>query len=166
MPLVQVTYMELREAPRPVGRQGGEARIASERLALEPYLALYRRVGGPYGWGARLRLPPAELEEILASERTELLVARGPAGEPLGLCEHDRAGFPEVELKHFGLVPEAMGRGLGPRLLDAGLQAEWRRGATRIWLHTDTLDHPAALPLYERAGFRVYQVRQEPSETL
>ena len=171
MPLVQVTYMELREAPRPVGRPGGDQwlapdRIASERLAAEPYLALYRRVGGPYGWGARLRLPMEELATILASDRTELLVARGPAGEPLGFCEHDRTGFPEVELKHFGLVSEAMGRGLGPRLLDAGLQAEWARGATRIWLHTDVLDHRAALPLYRRAGFRVYQVREEPSELL
>jgi GNAT superfamily N-acetyltransferase len=166
VPLVQVTYLELLEPPRPVGRPGGAERIAPERLGPEPYLALYRRVGGPYGWGARLRLTPAELAATLASERTELLVARGPAGEPLGFCEHDRTGFPEVELKHFGLVAEAMGRGLGPRLLEAGLQAEWRRGATRIWLHTDALDHPAALPLYLRAGFRVYQVREEPSELL
>jgi len=166
MPLVQVTYMELREAPRPVGRPGGGERIAAERLALEPYLALYRRVGGAYGWGARLRLPPEELAAILAAERTAILVARGPAGEPLGFCEHDRTGFPEVELKQFGLVPEGMGRGLGPRLLDAGLQAEWQRGATRIWLHTDTLDHPAALPLYRRAGFQVYQVCEESSELL
>ena len=176
MPLIQVTYMELLEAPRSVARPRGGGpvvsdgitpdRIASERLAPGPYLALYRRVGGPYGWGARLRLPMEELATILASDRTELLVARGPAGEPLGFCEHDRTGFPEVELKHFGLVAEAMGRGLGPRLLDAGLQAEWARGATRIWLHTDVLDHPAAMPLYRRAGFRVYQVREEPSELL
>ncbi len=27
---------------------------------------------------------------------------------------------------------------------------------TRLWLHTCTLDHPAALPNYERAGFTVY----------
>jgi ribosomal protein S18 acetylase RimI-like enzyme len=72
----------------------------------------------------------------------------------------------ELWFRNFGLVAEAMGRGLGPRLLDAGLQAEWARGATRIWLHTDVLDHPAALPLYQRAGFRIYQVREEPSELL
>jgi ribosomal protein S18 acetylase RimI-like enzyme len=168
--MVEVSYLELREAPRssagPTARTPGPERIAPERLALEPYLALYRRVGGPHGWGQRLRMPRPQLEALLEGDRLEILVARGPSGEPLGLCEFDRTGFPEVELKNFGLVPEAQGRGLGPRLLDAALRAEWRRGPTRIWLHTDTLDHPAAMRAYERAGFRVYEVRMERPEDL
>jgi len=168
--MVQVTYLELRERPRPAARAppppDGAERIATERLGLEPYLALYRRVGGPHGWGARLRMPRAALQALLESGRLEIYLARAPSGEPLGLCEFDRTGFPEVELKNFGLAPEAQGRGLGSRLLDAALRAEWRRAPTRIWLHTDTQDHPAALPLYERVGFRVYQVREEPAASL
>jgi GNAT superfamily N-acetyltransferase len=71
-----------------------------------------------------------------------------------------------IELKNFGLVPEAQGRGIGPRLLGTSLQREWESGAKRIWLHTDTWDHPAAVPVYERAGFRVYDVRYEVPESL
>jgi hypothetical protein len=32
----------------------------------------------------------------------------------------------------------------------------WDRGAERVWLHTCSLDSPAALPSYERRGFRRY----------
>jgi len=167
MPQVRVTYLELLDPPRPPARlRETDARIAVERLALEPYLDLYRRVGGPMNWGARLRLDRRVLAALLASDRLHIHLARAPDGTPLGLCEFDRTDFPVVELKNFGLVPEAQGRGLGPRLLDVGLQGEWGRGATRIWLHTDTQDHPAAMGMYERAGFRAYQVREESSDDL
>jgi RimJ/RimL family protein N-acetyltransferase len=33
-------------------------------------------------------------------------------------------------------------------------------------LHTDTWDHPAAVAVYERAGFRVFAVRREPVDPL
>ncbi len=161
-----VTYLELRGPPRPPPGPPGQERIALEALGLEPYLDLYRRVGGPLGWDQRLRMDRGELANLLAGGRLAIQVARAPDGSPLGFCELDRAGFPEVELKNFGLVPGAQGRGQGPRLLDAALQAEWRRGPTRLWLHTDTWDHPAAVRVYERAGFSVYQVREEPAADL
>jgi GNAT superfamily N-acetyltransferase len=107
-----------------------------------------------------------ELAALLAGDRLAIHLARGPDGAPLGFCELDRGGLPEVELKNFGLVPAAQGQGLGPRLLHAALEAEWRRGPTRIWLHTDTWDHPAAIRTYERAGFVTYLVREEPADEL
>lgn len=163
---VTVTYLELRRPPRATLARGGDERISVERLGLEAYLALYRRVGEPWGWDQRLRMPAPELDALLASGRLRLHVLRGGGGEALGLCEFDLGGFPDVELRNFGLVPEAQGRGLGPWLLGCALAAEWRAGPTRVWLHTDTWDHPAAIAVYERAGFAVYDVREEPVEGL
>jgi hypothetical protein len=42
----------------------------------------------------------------------------------------------------------------------------WGLGAVLVWLHTSTLDHPAALPNYLKRGFRpvreeVYEVSEE-----
>jgi GNAT superfamily N-acetyltransferase len=91
---------------------------------------------------------------------------RNASGEALGICEFDRTDFPQIELQNFGLIPRAQGRGLGPWLLASSLQREWKTGATRIWLHTDTWDHPAALAVYKRAGFKVYAVREEPAARL
>jgi GNAT superfamily N-acetyltransferase len=163
---LRVTYLEiLAEPPAPADRAGPE-RIAAESLAGESYLELYRRVGGPLRWDTRLIMPRAELDALLSSGRARCHVMRDSGGRAIGFCEFDLGAFPEIELKHFGLVPEAQGRGLGPWLLSTALREEWRAGARRIWLHTDTWDHPAAMPVYERAGFRVYDLRYQEPEGL
>ncbi len=161
-----VSYLELRRPPAELPAPVGAERIAVERLAPKRYLELYRRVGAAVRWDQRLRMPAAELEALLAAPRLRIYVLRDRAGEALGLCEFDHGSFPEVELKNFGLVPEAQGRGLGSWLLARALADEWRAAPSRVWLHTDSWDHPRAIPLYQRMGFRVYEVRQEPIEDL
>jgi ribosomal protein S18 acetylase RimI-like enzyme len=111
-------------------------------------------------------MPREELAALLGGESLHIYVLRDEGGQALGFCEFDRGALPEIELKNFGLVPEAQGRGLGPWLLSVALQGEWRFDPTRIWLHTDTWDHPAAVRVYERAGFHVYAVREEASGPL
>jgi ribosomal protein S18 acetylase RimI-like enzyme len=68
---------------------------------------------------------------------------------------------PVVELTHFGLAPAFQGRKLGPFLLDQSLRAVWSQKPERLWLHTDTCDHPAAQSVYSRAGFTAYAQRME-----
>ena len=77
-------------------------------------------------------------------------------GEPAGYAELVREGD-EVEIASFGLLPGFPGRGLGGALLAAVTGDAWERGARRVWLHTCSLDSAAALPSYERRGFRRYR---------
>jgi GNAT superfamily N-acetyltransferase len=163
---LRVSYLELRSEPPAPPRRDGPERIAVESLASETYLDLYRRVGGPLRWDTRLAMPRLELDALLSSGLVRIYVVRDADDEAVGFCEFDRGAFPELELKHFGLVPQAQGKGLGPWLLSTALAEEWRGGARRIWLHTDTWDHPAASAVYERVGFRVYEVRYEAPEGL
>ncbi len=165
-PILRVTYLELRESPAPPAARLGPERIAREPLAPGEYLALYRGVGEPLRWDQRLRMPEAELAALLEGGSLNVYVLRDGRGRALGFCEFDRHAFPEVELKNFGLIPAAQGRGLGPWLLSAALREEWSTSPARIWLHTDTWDHPAAIRVYERAGFRVYAVRDESAGPL
>jgi len=81
--------------------------------------------------------------------------------QAVGFCEFERC-LPEIELRNFGLIPAAQGKGLGSWLLRTALHHEWELGPRRIWLHTDSWDDPAALRLYQDAGFRVYMMREEP----
>lgn len=111
-------------------------------------------------------MPAAELAALLQGETLDIYVLRDAAGRALGFCEFDRASFPDIELKNFGLIAPAQGRGLGPWLLNIALREEWQFDPTRIWLHTDSWDHPAALRVYERAGFKIYAARDEPSGPL
>jgi ribosomal protein S18 acetylase RimI-like enzyme len=49
------------------------------------------------------------------------------------------------------------GKGAGRALMSHGLTAAWRRKPERIWLHTCTADHPAALGFYQKFGFVPYK---------
>jgi GNAT superfamily N-acetyltransferase len=76
------------------------------------------------------------------------------AGAPAGYFELERHRDGSVEISYFGLLPEYRGRGLGKYMLTEAVQAAWALGATRVWLHTCTLDHPGALGNYLGRGFR------------
>lgn len=163
--LLRVSYLEQCEPALPPALYWGGERVGLERMTRRAYLALYRKVGEPLRWDQRLLMPEAELVSLLGGEALHLYVLRDVEGEAIGFCEFDRRGFPQIELKNFGLVPEAQGRGLGPWLLATALQGEWRSTPDRIWLHTDPWD-TRRLHVYERAGFRVFDVRDEPSAPL
>ncbi len=158
-----VTYMELRTPPedRPaLPAPGVDLEIRAERLSLTAYLSLYRAIGEPLTWDQRLRMPQDELAQLLSAPSTITLVLQ-ETGQPVGLCEFDAADEQDIELVHFGLVPAAYGRRLGPFLLDAALRAVWRKVTRRVWLHTDTNDHAKAQATYARAGFTPYLQRME-----
>jgi GNAT superfamily N-acetyltransferase len=76
---------------------------------------------------------------------------------PAGYFELRRDSDNAIEIAYFGLLPEFVGRGLGKALLSAAATEAWRAGASRVWLHTSSLDHPAALPNYLARGFKVFR---------
>lgn len=105
-------------------------------------------------------MPAGALDDLLADEGMHLYILR-VTGVASGLCEFVGVGGDAVELANFGLIPAAQGRGLGSFLLNTALSACWAFAPSRIWLKTDTNDHPAAVRAYEKAGFRVVEKRWE-----
>lgn len=112
-----VTYMEMRTRPtgEPLLPPVEGTAFAPERLAAEEFLSLYRAVAEPLRWDQRLRMPADELDAFLRSPSTALYILR-VEGSAVGLCEFERADTSDVELTHFGLIPQAQGRRLGPFL--------------------------------------------------
>jgi len=157
-----VSYMEMTKPPAgaPSAAPVPDAVVKRERLARADYLALYRAVGDSVQWDQRLRLPDGDLDALLADPATHVYVLRC-GGRPSGLAEFERVGSDEIEMLNFGLVPSMQGKRLGPFLLDRALRAVWQSRPKRVWLHTDTNDHPKAVATYERAGFRVYKKQME-----
>ncbi|OCP11145.1 MULTISPECIES: GNAT family N-acetyltransferase [unclassified Ensifer] len=157
-----VTYMEMHK--RPAGEALpppiDHAVVAPERLATSEFLSLYRAVGEPLRWDQRLRMSAGDLDHFLQSASTGLYILR-LENRAVGFCEFDRIDTSDVELTHFGLIPDVHGRRLGPFLLDSALRAVWDRGPQRIWLHTDEWDHMKAQDTYRRAGFRMFAQKLE-----
>ncbi|CAN7619523.1 GNAT family N-acetyltransferase [Mesorhizobium amorphae] len=157
-----VTYMEMTAPPSgdAFAAPAPGAMVAHETLDIAGYVSLYRAVGEPVRWDQRLRIGSGELERLLALASTHIHVLRVD-GEAAGLCEFNGVGQADVELAHFGLIPRFQGRKLGPFLLDRSLGAVWSHRPRRLWLHTDTFDHPSAQSVYTRAGFRPFLQRME-----
>lgn len=119
------------------------------------YLYLYTSVGRPYQWYNRLMMPADELQTLLNEARTEVWVLYYN-GVPAGFVEYDLAEESDTEIAYFGLSCEFTGRKLGLPFLKWCIHKAWQRPISRLWLHTCNLDHPAALKLYQKAGFEIY----------
>ena len=63
----------------------------------------------------------------------------------------------ECLIRFLGLLPSLAGQGLGRWLFARTLQLAWRDDVVRVRVNTCTLDHPAALPSYLKAGFKAYE---------
>ncbi len=151
-------YLEMHAPPtRAVGEPPpGVGVVRAVRPSVRFYRFLYDGVGGPWHWYARRVMPPAELAALLADPGVEVSVL-WQDGVPVGYTELDRRGAAEVELAYFGLFPEQVGRGLGSWLLRWSIAEAWRGDAVRrVWVHTCSLDHASALPVYLAAGFAKY----------
>jgi GNAT superfamily N-acetyltransferase len=152
-----VTYlaMEARPAyPRPHLPLGpAAALIAAERPPAWYFLALYDAVGRDYEWTDQHDRPKAELQAFLHDPAVTLYTfMRG--GWPHGFFLLDGREPGRCDLGYFGLVPQAVGRGLGTFLIQTAVHAAWDRPeVTRVTVNTNSLDHPRALPLYQKAGF-------------
>lgn len=154
-----VTSMEMLGPPRGVQPLSpADARVAREVPARADYLALYHAVGDPLQWDEHLKLDDAALDAFLNDPATWIHILR-VSGRPGGFCEFSGVGGEVVQLTHFGLIPALQGRGLGPFLLHQALVDVWRQGTRRIWLETDSYDHPKAIATYAHAGFRVFNRR-------
>lgn len=155
---VTVTYLEMRSpdqrSPGP-GWSEPTLVLCAERPTISFYRYLYSTVGADWDWWVRRRLSDEALAAIIHDEAVEVWVPY-VRGVPAGFAELDRRVDREVEIAYFGLMPEYIGRGLGPALLDWALEKAWSYGPRRVWLHTCSLDHPKALAVYRRAGFEVY----------
>jgi GNAT superfamily N-acetyltransferase len=162
MPSVEVTiwYLQMTDpaqlAPAPEPDPELEVRQA-ELPSPELSRALYIGVGSDWYWTDRLGWSWSRWYEHLARAEVETWVA-WVRGTPAGYAELERERD-AVELVSFGLLPGFQGRGLGTRLLDAALRRAWALRPRRVWVHTCSLDGPAALPTYRGRGFELYDER-------
>ena len=159
-----ITHLEMTAPPR-----GAPPPRPAEPLALltahEPplhfFLYLYRTVGAPHHWTDLLAWPEEKLRDWLHGPAMTMTVLYRD-GAPAGFFMLDRGEPGRTDLSYFGLTPENTGRRIGPWLLWTALQEGWRADPTpveRMTVHTNTLDHPSALAMYQRAGF--HPVRRE-----
>lgn len=149
-----VTYLEMTGRPTPGPLPASPLRL-EHWPAPDPdrYRALFRKVGGRWLWYSRLLMDDARLR----LEMAEVHAVVDGAGDEVGLLELDFRTPGECLIRFLGLVPGLAGRGHGAWLFAQTLALAWRPEVRRVAVNTCTLDHPAALPAYLKAGFRAYR---------
>lgn len=163
-----VTFLQMDARPgfpRPQLPSGPPAAlIHAETPPVWYFLALYDAVGTDYDW-TDLHARSRERVTSFLHDPNVSLYTLLRSGWPHGFFLLDARAEHRCNLAYFGLVPEAIGTGLGRFLLETAVHLAWDHpGVEQISVNTCSLDHPRALPLYQRAGFEPVrrETRQRP----
>ncbi|WP_395673277.1 GNAT family N-acetyltransferase [Inquilinus sp.] len=159
---VTVTQLEMTSKPLRTPPPPPLARhllMRAEPATVSFYRYLYDTVGANWLWTDRREWDDERLADRLSDERTDVYVLYVD-GVPAGFGELFQEGADTTDLAYFGLLPDFIGRRLGPFLLWSLIDLAWSRPIRRMTVDTCTLDHPKALAHYQRAGFVPYAQRQ------
>ena len=151
-----VTHLEMLEPPAEAPPTSSLQLIRVIRRDPDAYRALFRKIGAPWLWFSRLIVPDEKLSAIISDPAVELYEVAAVEAV-VGILELDFRESGQCELAFVGLVPSLAGQGHGRWLLAEALRLAWRDGIRRVHVHTCTLDHPAALAAYIRAGFTPFK---------
>ncbi|MEM7178668.1 MAG: GNAT family N-acetyltransferase [Pseudomonadota bacterium] len=164
---VVITYLEMTARPAAKLHPPANANIALIRAETPPvsyFLYLYGTVGAAHDWTDWFAESPAAQTAFVQDPNVTLFTLMVD-GWPGGFFMLDTREAGTCDLAYFGLIPQALGRGLGSWLLESAIQTAWDTSDTnRLTVNTCTLDHPRALPLYQRMGFS--PIRQQTTTRL
>jgi ribosomal protein S18 acetylase RimI-like enzyme len=153
-----VTFLEMNARPAvlpPPSPRGKVALLKAEKPPTHFYRYLYDTIGDGYLWVDRKKLTQDALAEVIQDPLNQLFVLYTD-GNPAGMAELDLRKPDTANISYFGLMPEAIGRRLGSFFLYHTCMNAWAMPIRRLTVNTCTLDHPRALPLYQRLGFTAY----------
>lgn len=156
MPLVTTTYLEMRSL-----QELRPSRFSDDRFRIGELPArewqfnrkLYFAVGETWSWNDKRNWTDAQWQEYAESPQLRTFGAR--YDDALAGYYELRCDEGGVEIAYFGLLPAFIGRGLGGALLTHAMEEAWRMSPARVWVHTCTLDHPAALANYQARGMKI-----------
>lgn len=153
-----VTFLEMNAKPSalpPPQPRGRCALLRSEKPPAHFYRYLYDTIGADYYWVDRKKLTQEALEKVIHDPLNQLFVLY-VEGNPAGMAELDLRKAGTANIAYFGLMPEAIGKRIGYFFLYHTCMNAWTQPIQRLTINTCTLDHPRALPLYQRLGFTAY----------
>ncbi len=162
-----VTYLEMRENHHHHVHPPSNFKLAlihAENPTVHFYRYLYETIGATYNWVDRKYLGDDDLARLINKETVDIFVAYAD-GTPAGFYEIGKRSDTETWIDYFGIIPDFIGKGLGKWLLAEAVASAWDNRPEVVRVETCSLDHPRALPLYQRMGFTPY-LRQDKTMPL
>ena len=158
---VTITYLEMTEPGQLVAAGCPEPGLTvAECMVRQPDVNrfLYSWIGRQWEWTDKLVWTERQWAEYACDANLRTWIAC-VGGSIAGYFELHRQ-VADVEIRYFGITPEFIGKGYGKYLLCEAIRQGWVWQAERVWVHTCTKDHPAALPNYQARGMRIYKTQR------
>ena len=117
------------------------------------FIFLYKTVGSSYHWTDQLNKTKKQINNFINDENVKFysLIKQG---WPAGFYILDFREKFVCDLSYIGLVPDAVGKGLGSFLFKTAILSAWEKtNIKKLTVNTCSLDHKNALPLYQKLGF-------------
>ena len=118
---------------------------------------LYKQVGKKYHWVDRLVWTDQNWMAYISKENVLTYILKNE-DDLVGYFElifHEKKL--EIEIAYFGILEEYFGKKLGGFLLSEAIKESFILGATRVWVHTCSLDHQNALKNYLSRGMKIFK---------
>ncbi|MCD6051714.1 MAG: hypothetical protein K0Q55_3123 [Verrucomicrobia bacterium] len=159
MPPITTTYLQMNAVSELRPRRSPDPHFTVREVMLPQWQLnrfLYFLVGEPWAWVGKREWSDQQWQDYVSSKnlRTFLALHEGNIAGYYELHREDETHA--VEIEYFGLTTPFIGRGLGAALLTDALERAWAWDARRVWVHTCTQDHPAALKNYAARGMTIY----------
>ena len=155
---VTTTYLEMTSPDQLRPRVSHDERFRIDEATVDQWQVnrfLYEFVGGQWEWEDKLSWRNEQWQAYVEDESLHTFIANYD-GSIAGYFELALRNA-DVQIAYFGLAPQFIGRGLGGPLLTRAIREAWKLEPKRVWVHTCTLDHEAALGNYLARGMTVYK---------
>ena len=159
---VTTTYLQISSPEQLKAKAAADPRFEVREATVAKWEVnrfLYLHVGEAWRWTDKRTWSDARWQSYVGSDDLRTFI--GFIDESIaGYFELEKKGT-DVEIAYFGLAPEFIGQGLGGALLTSAISTAFAWDASRVWVHTCTLDHPSALQNYVARGMQIYRTSTE-----
>ena len=145
---------ELKEVKRPAENYSVEL-VDPKDFQLNKFF--YKTIGKNCQWIDRLIWTDLNWIDYISNDRLSTYILKDKS-EIAGYFELlFNKQSKEAEIAYFGILKEYFGKKLGGYLLSEAIKYSFNKGATRIWVHTCSLDHKNALSNYTSRGMNIFK---------
>ena len=152
----RVTYLEMINYPNfnwPITPKQKLNILLSENIPDWYFLFLYKTIGLSYDWTDQINKTEEERNSFINNENVKFFTLI-KQGWTAGFYILDFREKFVCDLSYIGLVPDAIGKGLGKFLFKTAILSAWEKtNINKLTVNTCSLDHKNALPLYQKLGF-------------
>ena len=134
--------------------------ILNDKKNYEINKFFYKQIGKDHFWRDRLVWTDKQWLKYSSNPLLDTWTLKDNNNDLIGYYEIEKHENKEFELINMGILSEHRSKGLGSLLLSHVINESFKNKASKVWVHTCSLDHKFALANYLSKGFKLFKKEQ------